>query len=706
MKNYNKGVIYNKMKLTEGIDLKGFLKKLIDKKSLTITLIFWVIWNILGVRFAYFNQDIANKTFRVTSQMVAIKVFSFIFLYIIIANFSRLYKNKKSNKNVGEIYIGVIYFIITFILLLFVWPGTWSLDDIDILKNCSSYDLTAWQHFMSGLYMGACLQLLPFASGFIMIQILFASFIVGYSINGIVNALNIKNKKYRIILAVILFLPTIFPPVLSYLFSGFRMGIYTYIDLLLISKLLINYLNKTKIDNIEAFYITILTIIVASWRTEAIYYIIAVAIVLLLYGRKMISIKKIFSIILISLIATLSIMKINNYLIGTNNYSITGYVNSLTEVVRVADKDKYKNELKEINDVFKLDMIYNSKGSGITLYWNNLVRKNYSDEDYKEMIKAFSTLLKNYPKPPINFMCKNFIDSTGIEVKNNKSRVISNMHNGPGIASKLYDKFNIAGKLWAEINSIKKYPLSNSLRNKTIYLLACTDENLNVKPYYYIFWNLLIPLILCSITVLILLVNKKWVLAFIGLTILGREPLVLITAPSPFFMYNLPVYLMGYIFSIVTIVYLIKNAKKGNPFKKIVYYFLNLYEKHEEIANYLISGALGVLVSVASFKISRALDLSVVASNIVSWVIAVIFMYVLNKIFVFKTDSKNKIKVVKEFINFVLARVFTLIVETIIVYVGIEKMHGNETLVKIIGQVVIIILNYILSKLWIFKKQK
>lgn len=694
------------MNLKKNVDLKGFLKRLIDKKSLIIAFVVWLIWNILGVRFAFFYKMVTAPKSIVRYQMIAIKLLSLIFLYIIIANFSRIYRNKKNHKNVGEIYIGACYFIFTFILFLFVWPGTWSWDDIFILINCSVYNLSSWQHFMSGLYMGACLQLLPFAAGFIIIQILFASFIVGYSINGIVNSLNIKNKKYRIVLAIILFLPTIFPPVLSYLYSGFRMGIYTYIDMLLISKLLMNYFNKRKIDDIETFYITILTIIVASWRTEAIYYIITVAIVLLLYGRKMISGNKIFFIIIISLFSTLLIMQLNNHLIGTKNYSITGYVNSLTEVVRVADKDKYKDELKEINDVIKLDMIYNSEDHGIDLFWRGLVRRNYSNEDYKEMTKAFAKLLTVYPKPAIKYMYNNFLNSTGIKVENNKSKMYNTFFNISGCASKLFDTTNGAGMSWKKVKSYKKYLFSNSLRNKAIYLLACTDENLNVNPWYYIFWNLLIPLTLCTISVILLLINKKWTLSFIGLTILGRVPLVFITSPDSFFMYYLPVYLMGYIFSIVTIVYLIRNAKKENIFRRIVYYCLNFFEKYEEIFNYLISGALGVLVSVASFKISRAFGLSVVASNIVSWIIAVLFMYILNKFFVFKTDKSNKIKVLKEFINFILARVFTLIVETIIVYVGIEKMHGNETLVKVIGQVVIIILNYILSKLWIFKKEK
>ncbi len=79
-------------------------------------------------------------------------------------------------------------------------------------------------------------------------------------------------------------------------------------------------------------------------------------------------------------------------------------------------------------------------------------------------------------------------------------------------------------------------------------------------------------------------------------------------------------------------------------------------------------------------------------------------MYITNKIFVFKSKTDSTSKLLKEFISFVLARIFTLVVETAILYIGSEVLKVNDIIVKVIAQIVIIILNYILSKLWIFKK--
>ncbi len=131
---------------------------------------------------------------------------------------------------------------------------------------------------------------------------------------------------------------------------------------------------------------------------------------------------------------------------------------------------------------------------------------------------------------------------------------------------------------------------------------------------------------------------------------------------------------------------------------------INLYHKYEEIINYLITGFIGVVVSVLSFYICRKINLSILFSNIISWIIAVILMYILNKLFVFKTKTEKYNQLIQEFFSFVFARIVTLIIETIIIYVGVLFITKNDTIVKVFAQIVIIILNYIFSKLFIFKK--
>lgn len=143
---------------------------------------------------------------------------------------------------------------------------------------------------------------------------------------------------------------------------------------------------------------------------------------------------------------------------------------------------------------------------------------------------------------------------------------------------------------------------------------------------------------------------------------------------------------------------------------KIIKNFWNwgwsIYHKNEEIWNYLISGALGVVVSIGVYWICRLIGFDIFVSNACSWIIAVIFMYITNKIFVFKSKSTEIKQLLKEFFSFIIARLLTLLIETLILWMGVELIKVNDIIVKVIAQIVIIILNYIFSKLIVFKKSK
>ena len=131
-----------------------------------------------------------------------------------------------------------------------------------------------------------------------------------------------------------------------------------------------------------------------------------------------------------------------------------------------------------------------------------------------------------------------------------------------------------------------------------------------------------------------------------------------------------------------------------------------IYHKNEEVWNYLISGALGMVISIATYALCRFIGLDIIVSNVVSWIVAVLFMYVTNKLFVFKSKCETKKELWKEFCSFVMARILTLVIESAILYVGADILKINDIIVKVIAQVVIIILNYVFSKIWIFKKNK
>ena len=140
---------------------------------------------------------------------------------------------------------------------------------------------------------------------------------------------------------------------------------------------------------------------------------------------------------------------------------------------------------------------------------------------------------------------------------------------------------------------------------------------------------------------------------------------------------------------------------------------LELYKKYKEIILYLIFGVLTTIVSLSSkyillFILLDAKDpVQLQISIVISWLIAVLFAYFTNRIFVFNSKNKNKLK---EFISFIIARISTLFLEMLIMWFFVTLLKLNTDLYVIIftviSQVVVIIANYVFSKLFIFKKSE
>lgn len=141
--------------------------------------------------------------------------------------------------------------------------------------------------------------------------------------------------------------------------------------------------------------------------------------------------------------------------------------------------------------------------------------------------------------------------------------------------------------------------------------------------------------------------------------------------------------------------------------KSLFRIIVKLWKKHEEAMNYLFWGGVAFVLSMVLFFIfANIMQIYEQIANILSWIICVIFTYLTNRIFVFKSKTKGIKRVFKEFCDFVTARIMTLIMENAILFVMIDLLTINNMIAKLVGQFVVIVSNYVLSKLWIFKKEK
>lgn len=130
--------------------------------------------------------------------------------------------------------------------------------------------------------------------------------------------------------------------------------------------------------------------------------------------------------------------------------------------------------------------------------------------------------------------------------------------------------------------------------------------------------------------------------------------------------------------------------------------------KKENIRELFFYGVFGVLTTVINllvFKVfNETFSLYYMWSNVVAWIAGVVFAFVTNKIFVFQSYSWKTSTWIKEASEFTSARLLTGIMDMVLMYLLVSLVHVDEWYSKIVVNILVIIGNYILSKLWVFKR--
>lgn len=124
-----------------------------------------------------------------------------------------------------------------------------------------------------------------------------------------------------------------------------------------------------------------------------------------------------------------------------------------------------------------------------------------------------------------------------------------------------------------------------------------------------------------------------------------------------------------------------------------------------ELVSYLFVGVATTVVNYVVYYIAtRLFGMTVMPGTWVAWVCAVAFGYVANKAFVFKTHCKNAMELVREAASFVGMRLVSLGMETVLMYVLVTVIGFNDLAMKLLVNILVIIANYVFSKLFIFRK--
>ena len=132
-----------------------------------------------------------------------------------------------------------------------------------------------------------------------------------------------------------------------------------------------------------------------------------------------------------------------------------------------------------------------------------------------------------------------------------------------------------------------------------------------------------------------------------------------------------------------------------------------LIVKNKELISYIFWGGMTTVVSyLVLIPCVEILKIDETVSNIISWIISVAFAYVVNKLFVFKSKSWEAKLVFREVWQFVSARLVSLLIADILIFkLLVDVCHFNYIWVKLFTNVLVVIMNYVFSKLVIFKKK-
>lgn len=130
-----------------------------------------------------------------------------------------------------------------------------------------------------------------------------------------------------------------------------------------------------------------------------------------------------------------------------------------------------------------------------------------------------------------------------------------------------------------------------------------------------------------------------------------------------------------------------------------------LFFKYKEQILYILFGVFTTVVNIVVFAIcADMMHLDTYISNFAAWVLAVAFAYITNKLWVFESKTTDAKELFREIVSFTGARVLTLGIDMVLMFVGVDILHINKLIVKVLANVVVIVSNYVLSKLFIFKK--
>ena len=522
------------------INLPTF-KHLFHKKIFLIVLVIWSVMNLSCYQLLFFD-------YVPIISVYVLKLFHLFALYSLVLIITNFIRHRHESKVKHQLILIGIFCAIGWLFLLLTYPGTWSCDDIRILNASAYYDLFPWQHIFTATFYILCLQTIPFVFSVIFFQVFINALIFSYCITTLADIFT-KTLRQKLILEIILSILFIFPPVLFHTLGGFRMGIYQFLELYLLTRLIALYhFKNNKLSLLNLIDITVLTIIVGTWRTECLFYPVIVLLVLFFLGKERIKRTTAVIMAITSLIGIFAINSYNTKLIGNDNYSLYNTYQYIVPIIRNVEQLN-EEDLTILNQVIDVDSIKFGATDNPVFYthYGWTLRGDYTQDELSAYYTTVAKLILQNSNTAFSNIFYNF------------SQILTPKEN---ISFPFYDSIvSFTDPDWGTYfinmdhikNSYLYKPINASLRNQLIQNFNGFNDDFTPSAIYRMFYNLAIPLILFFVAIIIILICRQWFLLIPITAILLHMLVVIFTAPDCIFFYYLSIYLIMFIFSTVII---------------------------------------------------------------------------------------------------------------------------------------------------------
>lgn len=433
---------------------------------------------------------------------------------------------------------GCIYFLILLALFLCVYPGSWrGGDEFVILSKIKNGIVDFWHHYITYIFWGISLVLIPLPAAIPFAQMLISCMITAYIMAMIQTQLG--SRKPNLVM-LIYFLPFITLPVLDSIFYPMRMTLYAFLELLLIFKLYIFVREGGDYNKKAVLAISLLTAIVSVWRTEGFFWVLIVGIIFS-FSTSLGDIKRKMIWIMFTAILTVGIYAPQSVGIAKSKAKEYKFTGMIEQIVPLIEEEMSENTdshlLRTIDRVLSVDVInagIDKNWDGTKIYWSHkelgngtLIRDNYTNIDYKNFWEAYLKLVVKHMRGFIKERCDIFLKSM-------PGTTLSGIFN-------IYESDQSRHLSFAN-DYVANKPINTSLRMEVLRFMAA--ERLS-SDFRFLIWCVIPQIIGAFLATIWNIKKRRWLFALLSCSLWWRAGIVFLTAPASYFMYYFSIYLIG-----------------------------------------------------------------------------------------------------------------------------------------------------------------